>query len=221
MRRLLTSLVGLALVTATVTAQTTAPEPRPESRPAPQPKLVYALMQTSMGDIVIELNNEKAPISVQNFLRYADKEFYDGTIFHRVMDGFMIQGGGLTPDMAKKPTDKPIKNEWRNGLKNTRGSIAMARTAQPDSATAQFYINVVDNPALDRPRSGAAYAVFGRVVAGMDVVDRIRKVDTGMKKGRQNVPIETIVIEKVRPISAEDAQKRIKDKAGSTTKPAE
>ena len=215
-RMLLTSLVGFALVTFSARAQTTAPESRPKSRPAPTEKILYSIMKTSMGDIVIELNNEKAPITVKNFLSYADTEFYDGTIFHRVMDGFMIQGGGMMPDMTKKKTRPGIKNEWTNGLKNKRGSIAMARVGgQPDSATSQFFINVKDNPLLDRPRDGAAYAVFAKVVAGMDVVDRIRKVDTGVKKGRQNVPIETIYIESVRSITAEEAQELIK--AASTS----
>ena len=181
---------------------------RPASPPV-QP-IAYALLTTSMGDILIELNGLKAPITVANFLSYADKGFYDGTIFHRVMSNFMIQGGGMTPDLTKKTTDPPIKNEWRNGLKNTRGTIAMARTRAPDSATAQFFINVNDNANLDMPSGGAAYAVFGKVVAGMDVVEKIRTVDTGMKNGRANVPIETIVIEKVRQISKDDARKRIR-----------
>ena len=184
-----------------------APE-APTSRPVPAK--AYVLMTTSLGDILLELDGEKAPISVANFLSYADKEYYDGTIFHRVMSTFMIQGGGFTPDMVKKGTDAPIKNEWRNGLKNKRGTIAMARTSRPDSATSQFYINVVDNASLDMPGGGAAYAVFGRVVAGMDTVDKIRNVDVGMKKRLQNAPIVTVVIEKVRQISDEDAGKKIK-----------
>ena len=184
-----------------------APE-APTSRPVPAK--AYVLMTTSLGDILLELDAEKAPISVANFLSYADKAYYDGTIFHRVMSTFMIQGGGFTPDMVKKGTDAPIKNEWRNGLKNKRGTIAMARTSRPDSATSQFYINVVDNANLDSSLGGAAYAVFGRVVAGMDTVDKIRNVDVGMKKRLQNVPIVTVVIEKVRQISDEDAGKRIK-----------
>jgi len=173
--------------------------------------IAYVLMTTSMGDILIELDGLKAPITVANFLSYADKGFYDGTIFHRVISNFMIQGGGMTADMTKKTTDAPIKNEWRNGLKNVRGSIAMARLGgRPDSATAQFFINVKDNSSLDMARDGAAYAVFGKVVAGMDVVEKIRTVDTGMKKGSRDVPIETIMIEKVRQITEEDARKRIK-----------
>ncbi len=195
------------------TRPSTAPAAPPTSRPVPAK--AYVLMTTSLGDILLELDGEKAPISVANFLSYTDKEYYDGTIFHRVMSTFMIQGGGLTPGMTKKSTDPPIKNEWKNGLKNKRGTIAMARTQAADSATNQFFINVVDNPSLDVPRSGAAYAVFGRVVAGMDTVDTIRDVDVGMKKGRQNVPIVTVVIETVRQISDEDARKKIK----AATKP--
>ncbi len=160
-------------------------------------KTVRITMQTSMGDIVLELDRENAPISTENFVNYAKKGHYDGTIFHRVIDGFMIQGGGFTPDMRQKPTDPPIKNEWKNGLKNVRGSIAMARTSIPDSATSQFFINVVDNPFLDQPNGGAAYAVFGRVVEGMDVVDKIRNVKTANKGGHGDVPVEPIVIEKV------------------------
>ncbi len=207
-----TTVVFAALFAATALyGQNTRPSAAPEAPMAPTsrpvPAKAYVLMTTSMGDILLELNGEKAPISVANFLSYADKEYYDGTIFHRVIGNFMIQGGGFTPEMVRKETAPPIKNEWRNGLKNERGTIAMARTSQPDSATSQFYINVVNNANLDSPRGGAAYAVFGRVVAGMDTVDKIRSVDVGMKK---HVPIVTVVIEKVRQISDEDAGKRIK-----------
>jgi peptidyl-prolyl cis-trans isomerase A (cyclophilin A) len=155
----------------------------------PQVKLT-----TSKGDIVIELDAIKAPISTANFLSYVDKKHYDGTIFHRVIDNFMIQGGGFTPDMRQKATGKPIKNEWTNGLKNVRGSLAMARTAVADSATSQFFINVKDNGFLDQPNDGAAYAVFGKVVSGMDVIDQIRAVRTGNKGGHGDVPHEPIVI---------------------------
>ena len=182
-------------------------QPSAETRPAQDS--AYVLMTTSKGDIVIELNRAKAPITVANFLSYTDKEFFDGTIFHRVIPNFMIQGGGLTAGMTKKTTDPPIANEWRNGLKNKRGSIAMARTRQPDSATAQWFINVKDNANLDGSAGGAGYAVFGRVVAGMDVVDKIRYVDTGVKMGRSDVPIETVVIETVRQITPEDAKKKM------------
>ncbi len=218
-RRLQPNAAALCLLLAVtaVSGQDTRPESRPETRP--MGPVVYALMTTSMGDILIELNGLKAPITVANFLSYADKGFYDGTIFHRVMANFMIQGGGLTPGLTKKTTDPTIKNEWRNGLKNTRGSIAMARLGgNPDSATSQFFINVKDNANLDMAqRDGAAYAVFGKVVAGMDVVEKIRTVDVGMKKSRQNVPIETTVIEKVRQISTKDASKRIEAAKKSPT----
>ncbi len=171
--------------------------------------LVYAMIETSMGDIVLELNRHKAPISVENFLSYVDRGFYDGTIFHRVMSTFMIQGGGFTQDMTKKGPGPPITNEWRNGLTNQRGTIAMARTKSPDSATCEFFINVKVNPALDRPSpktGNAAYAVFGRVVAGMDVVDAIKMVETGPTGRYQNVPILPVTIEKVKMLTPEEAQ---------------
>lgn len=187
---------------------TTKPaQTRPDDDTAP---LVYVLMKTSLGEMVLELNRKKAPISVKNFLSYTDKEFYDGTIFHRVMSTFMIQGGGFTEDMQKKPTDPPIKNEWTNGLKNVRGSIAMARLPrQPDSATGQFFINVKDNYGLDQPRDGAGYAVFGKVVTGMKVVEAIRDVATTRKGRFANLPTEPVVIEKVTRLSKDDAQERI------------
>ncbi len=159
--------------------------------PAKNPVVV---METSYGTIKIELFEEKAPITVKNFLSYADDKHYDGTIFHRVKPSFMIQGGGFTPGMTERKTREPIKNESNNGLKNLRTTIAMARTNDPDSATAQFYINVVDNPDLDKQR----YCVFGRVVEGMEVVDKIRQVTTTRAKGHQDVPIEDIVIKSVR-----------------------
>ena len=189
-------------------AQPEQPKPAPSPTPVTpasnkqEAALIYVLMSTSKGDIVIELNNEKAPISTQNFLSYVDKGFYDGLIFHRVIDGFMIQGGGFSPEMVQKATSAPIKNEWQNGLKNNRGTIAMARTSDPDSGTSQFFINVVDNAALDQPRGGAAYAVFGKVVSGMDVVDKIKGVKTGNKGPYQNVPIEPVVITSVKRTNA-------------------
>ena len=153
------------------------------------------LLATSLGDITIQLEPEKAPKTVANFLDYVKSGHYDGTVFHRVIDGFMIQGGGFTPEMAQKPTRAPIPLESRNGLKNERGTVAMARTSVPDSATSQFFINVVDNPRLDYPNpDGNGYAVFGRVVAGMDVVDRIRKVETTAAGGHQNVPAKPVLI---------------------------
>ena len=172
-------------------------------------------METTLGDIVLELDAEKAPITVRNFIQYADDGFYDGTVFHRVMKDFMIQGGGFTPELDKKTAGlRPgIKNEWQNGLKNVRGTIAMARLGgKPDSATAQFFINVVDNPALDTARDGAAYAVFGRVVDNLETVDKIRytEVATSSKYGGGRnavVPVESVVIKSVRVIGDFDRQK--------------
>jgi len=158
-------------------------------------------MQTSVGTIVIELNAEKAPITVKNFLQYANDGFYNGTVFHRVIEGFMIQGGGFTKDMGEKPTGAQIPNEAKNGLKNQRGTIAMARRAEPHSATAQFFINHKDNPALDYPsQDGWGYAVFGKVTQGLDVVDNIAKVPTGNRGMFQDVPVEPVVIQSVKVI---------------------
>lgn len=155
-------------------------------------------LHTNMGDIVLALDAEKAPVSVDNFLSYARDGFYDGTIFHRVIDGFMIQGGGFTENLQQKRTRDPIVNEAANGLKNVRGSISMARTPAPHSATAQFFINLKDNDFLDYPsRDGWGYAVFGSVVEGMDVVDAIAKVPTTSKGGLQDVPVDNVIIQKV------------------------
>jgi len=157
-------------------------------------------MATSMGTITLELDDGKAPETVKNFLDYAKAGHYDGTIFHRVIDGFMIQGGGFTKDMNQKPTGEPIRNEAMNGLKNLRGTIAMARTMVVDSATSQFFINLVDNDFLDFQAptpQGFGYAVFGRVTDGMEVVDKIAKVRTGFAGPHQNVPEEPIVIKSV------------------------
>ena len=157
-------------------------------------------METSMGTITLELDDAKAPETVANFVRYAKDGHYDGTIFHRVIDGFMIQGGGFTRDMNQKETREPIRNEAMNGLKNLRGTIAMARTMVVDSATSQFFINLVDNAFLDFQNptpQGFGYAVFGKVVDGMDVADQIAKVKTGFSGPHQNVPEEAIVIKRV------------------------
>jgi len=159
-----------------------------------------AIIETTKGSITLELNDEKAPETVKNFVSYVTAGHYEGTIFHRVIDGFMIQGGGFTKEMNQKPTRDPIRNEAQNGLKNRRGTIAMARTMVVDSATSQFFINLVDNDFLDftapNPQ-GFGYAVFGRVTDGMDVVDAIGKTKTGNLGPFQNVPEEPIVIKKV------------------------
>jgi len=155
------------------------------------------IMKTGKGDITIELYADKAPITVKNFLSYVDEKFYDGTIFHRVIKGFMIQGGGLTPDLQKKSTKPPIKNEATNGLKNKKGTIAMARTPVIDSATCQFFINHVDSSFLDHRDNtpeGFGYCVFGKVIKGLDVVDAIANVKTMSRRGQMNVPSETITI---------------------------
>ena len=157
----------------------------------------HVKISTNLGDVVLELYPDKAPKTVANFLQYVKDRHYDGTIFHRVIDGFMIQGGGFDPDMTQKSTNDPIDNEAENGLKNDRYTIAMARTSDPHSATAQFFINVGDNDFLNYPGSdGWGYAVFGKVSDGEDVVDAIRAVKTGRKSMFSDVPVETVVIEK-------------------------
>jgi peptidyl-prolyl cis-trans isomerase A (cyclophilin A) len=172
-------------------------------KPAPAPvstaaKASKVRMKTTTGDIVIELNAEKAPVTVENFIGYVKKKHYDGTVFHRVINGFMIQGGGFTQKgeiLTEKDTGKGIVNEGKNGLKNDRGTIAMARTSDPNSATAQFFINVVDNAALNYPSNGG-YAVFGKVVEGMDVVDKIKAVQTRADaRLGGDVPVEPITVQ--------------------------
>ncbi len=177
-----------------------------ESTPkAEMPPIVE--MHTNKGTIVIKLNQEKAPISVANFLAYVDAGFYNGLIFHRVIPNFMIQGGGFTPDLKKQPTQNPIKNEAKNGLKNLKGTIAMARTQVVDSATAQFFINLIDNDFLNHSPNSFGYAVFGEVIKGMDVVEAIAKAPTERKGMHQNVPVEAVVIEKVvRQVVAVEAE---------------
>ncbi len=158
------------------------------------------IMSTSMGDIKIELYPDKAPETVKNFLSYVNDKFYDGTIFHRVIPGFMIQGGGFTPDMKQKPTKAPIKNEADNGLKNETGTIAMARTSVVDSATSQFFINLVDNDFLNHGSRDFGYAVFGKVIEGMDVVRKIAGVKTSNRGPFQDIPVEPVVIKSVRVV---------------------
>ena len=154
--------------------------------------------KTSKGTFTVQLFDKQAPISVENFLKYADEGFFDGTIFHRVIPGFMIQGGGLTADMKNKAGHAPIKNEATNGLKNKRGTLSMARTNDINSATSQFFISVVDNDFLDHKPGNYGYAVFGRVDSGMDVVDAIAAVKTGTRGMYQDVPVETVTIESVK-----------------------
>lgn len=157
------------------------------------------VMETSLGNVEIELFQDKAPISAENFLKYTDAGFYNGTIFHRVIDGFMIQGGGFTEDLKQKPTREPIKNEATNGLKNNRGTLAMARTNVVDSATAQFFINVKDNDFLNHVNQAQfGYAVFGKVTNGMDIVDKIKGVPTTTKGPYENVPVTAVVIKSVK-----------------------
>ena len=164
-------------------------------------------MKTNQGVILIELDAEKAPKTVANFLQYVKDGFYNGTVFHRVIDGFMIQGGGFEPSMKQKPTRAPNENEAKNGLKNAAGTIAMARTQDPHSASAQFFINLVDNRPLDYPsRDGWGYAVFGKVAQGFDVVQKIAKVKTGNAGFHQNVPVDPVVIESIRLIEAKPAK---------------
>ena len=163
-----------------------------------QDKNPVVVMDTSLGKIRIELDAKSAPITVKNFLDYVDDKFYDGTLFHRVLPDFMIQGGGFEPGLKEKRTKDQIKNESANGLSNMRGSIAMARLPQPDTATAQFFINVVDNKRLDGSKDKAGYAVFGKVVEGLDVVDKIRRVETADQGGNEAVPVKDVIIRSIR-----------------------
>lgn len=163
-----------------------------------QPTVVF---RTSLGEFTIELDPKEAPITVENFLQYVDDEFFDGTIFHRVVPGFVIQGGGLTADFEQKKTRTPIKNEAANGVRNLRGTLSMARTNQVDSATSQFFVNLKDNAFLDHKPGNFGYAVFGRVIRGMDVIDQIARVRTGKNKGYDDSPLETVHIESARRAS--------------------
>ena len=213
---------------ATALADDTA---KPADAATPEvPKVAYVNMTTSKGDILLELNGEKAPITVANFLAYVEDEHFNGLIFHRIMKDFMIQGGGFTPDMQQRATKKPIKLEADNGLTNARGTIAMARTGDPNSATSQFFINVVDNGFRLDPIPGRSqgYAVFGQVVAGMDVVDAIRDVPVGPDmRGEPSKPREVVTIETtVRLDEAEakkiiEAEKAAQQKEEGTGAPAE
>lgn len=203
--------VVCAAIAAGVAPQSaTQPSTAPAAPPPKANPLEYVVLSTNKGAIVLELNREKAPISTANYLRYVDSEFYNGTVFHRVIPGFMIQGGGFTKEARQKATQPGITNEWQNGLKNTRGTIAMARLGgKPDSGNSQFFINLVDNGMLDQARDGAGYAVFGKVVAGMSVVDAIAGAPTEVRGGMGDWPKEDIVIDSAKAISADDAKKLI------------
>jgi cyclophilin family peptidyl-prolyl cis-trans isomerase len=158
--------------------------------------------ETSHGAFTVELFPKEAPVTVENFLRYVDDGHFDGTIFHRIVPGFVIQGGGLTADFTNKTTRDPIGNEAQNGLKNTRGSLSMARTSDINSATSQFFVNLADNAFLDHGPRDYGYAVFGRISEGMDVIDRIAKVSTGRRKGHQDAPLEDVIITSARRMQA-------------------
>jgi cyclophilin family peptidyl-prolyl cis-trans isomerase len=192
---------AMPLILLALQAPVPASYPAPEPTPTPFPGPVVVL-DTNLGKIRIGLHKDKAPITVDNFLKYVRGGHYDGTIFHRVIPGFMIQGGGMEPDMTERPTRPPIKNEASNGLRNKRGSVAMARLNEPNSATAQFFINVKDNFRLDYGVAGAGYAVFGEVLSGMDVADKIVNVPRGNKGGHGDVPLTPVIIKTAREASA-------------------
>jgi peptidyl-prolyl cis-trans isomerase A (cyclophilin A) len=193
----------LALTQAAVQAPATAPAPTPKPAPAgPFVSLEVSQGRQALGTIVIALNREKAPVSVDNFLQYVKAGHYDGTVFHRVMPAFMIQGGGYTPELVERPTRPAIKNEARNGLRNSRGTLSMARTENPDSATAQFFINVRDNHRLDFGIGGAGYAVFGEVVEGLEIADRISLTPTTPRGPHQNAPQTSVVIRRARELES-------------------
>jgi len=158
------------------------------------------LFETTLGDFKIEFFDKEAPLSTANFLKYVDSGFFNGTIFHRIVPGFVIQGGGFTEDMSQKKTEAPIKNEADNGLKNSRGTLSMARTNDINSATSQFFVNLKDNDFLDHSRGNFGYAVFARVTHGMDVVDKIAAVETGRKRGFDDVPVEAVIMKTVRKV---------------------
>ena len=158
--------------------------------------------ETTLGDFNVEMLEKEAPLSVANFLKYVDDGYFDGTIFHRIVPGFVIQGGGFTADMTQKKTRPPVKNEADNGVKNKRGTLSMARTNDINSATSQFFVNLKDNDALDNSRGNFGYAVFARVTQGMDVVDKIAAVETGRKKGFDDVPVDAVAMKSVRHVKS-------------------
>jgi cyclophilin family peptidyl-prolyl cis-trans isomerase len=159
------------------------------------------VFETTLGNFTVEFHEKEAPLSVANFLKYVDDGFFDGTIFHRIVPGFVIQGGGFTPDMEQKRTQPPVKNEADNGLKNERGTLSMARTNDVNSATSQFFVNLKDNDFLDHKRGNFGYAVFARVTEGMQVIDQIAAVETGRRRGHDDVPLEPVVMKSVRRVA--------------------
>src|SRR5690625_2031195 len=189
--KMLRKLAGSVLVAAGLVLSAVFPAVAAGQAKGDQPMVVFS---TNYGDFTLELYPDKAPITVENFLSYVDSGFYDGTIFHRVIPGFVIQGGGFTEDMQQKPTEAPIKNEADNGLKNERGTLSMARTSDINSATSQFFVNLKDNAFLDHGSRDFGYAVFAKVVEGMDVIDKIAAVPTGNRAGHQDVPNEPVVV---------------------------
>jgi cyclophilin family peptidyl-prolyl cis-trans isomerase len=217
----------LALSQAAAT-EGVATEPSPSPTPKPLPNGPVVVLETSMGRIRIGLHKDKAPITVDNFIKYVRSGHYDGTIFHRVIPNFMAQGGGYEPDMSERPMRPPIRNEAKNGLRNLRGTVAMARLNAPDTATAQFFLNVKDNPLLDFGVRGAGYAVFGEIVEGMDVLDKIMLVPTTSKavKGQpfENVPSTPVLIKRAREEggagTAPSTAAPVPAKPGGTEKPA-
>lgn len=218
---------GGAKTPATAPAQ---PPPAASQPDAPAPitdKLVYVQFTTNKGPFILELNHEKAPITVENFVKYVDSKFYDGTIFHRITKSgiHVIQGGGTAKDGSQKPTNPPIKNEWKNGLTNDRGTISMARLGgQADSATSQFFINVQTDSVLDQPNDGAAYAVFGKIAAGMKVIDALYATAVQANpamRGEVSQPVEPLIVEKAERISAAKAKEIMDAEMPATSQPAE
>jgi peptidyl-prolyl cis-trans isomerase A (cyclophilin A) len=193
----------LSLLAAQAAPPTTTASPAPSPKPTPAGPVV--VLETSLGIIEIGLYKDKSPVTVDNFLQYVRAKHFDGTVFHRVIPDFMIQGGGFDPGMTEKPTRPPIKNEAANGLRNSRGTVAMARTQDPNSATAQFFISLKDNHSLDYGIGGAGYAVFGEVLKGMEVVDKIAQVPTGNNGPYQNVPLTPVLIKSAREAGAKPA----------------
>ena len=204
------SIASLASAQGTPPAAPTAPAAPAAKAPTASASMEYAVMRTNKGDIVIELDRAKAPITVENFAGYIKEGFFDGTVFHRVVPNFVIQGGGFTAAGEQKKTKAPISNEWQNGLKNKRGTLSMARTNDPNSASSQFFISLKDNDMLDQPISGGAgYAVFGSVISGMDIVDAIARARTTVRFGMRDWPVEDVSVTKAEMISKADADKLV------------